>query len=159
MGAEHVFLWFTFVFPVPSRLVVVVRLLSHVWLFAIPWTTACQGSRVLHCLLEFAQIHVHCVGGWCYPTISSSVTPFSCLQSFPTSGSFSENQLFVSVGQCIRASASASVLPVNIQGWFPLGRTGLISLLLRDSLRNRFCNKYSWLKYGKTALKYFYVKK
>ena len=66
---------------------------------------------------------------WCHPTISSSVVPFSSLQSFPASGSFPLSQLFISHGQSIRASALASVLPVNIQGWFSLGLTGLISLL------------------------------
>ena len=66
---------------------------------------------------------------WCHPTISSSVVPFSsCPQSFPASGSFPMSQLFVSGGQRIGVSASASVLPMNIQGWFPLGWTGLISL-------------------------------
>ena len=65
---------------------------------------------------------------WCPPNISSSVVPFSCLQSFPESGSFSVSQLFESGGQSIGASASASVLPMNIQHWFPLGWTGLISL-------------------------------
>ena len=58
---------------------------------------------------------------WCYPTISSSLAPFSfCLQSFPASGSFPMSQLFTSVGQSIGASASTSVFPVNIQDWFPL---------------------------------------
>ena len=67
---------------------------------------------------------------WCHPVILSSVIPFSsCLQSFPASGSFPVSQFFVSGGQSIEASASASVLPVNIQGWFPLGLIGLISLL------------------------------
>ena len=71
---------------------------------------------------------------WCHPIISSPVTPFSsCPQSFPASGSFSTSQLFVSGGQSIGASASASVLPVNILGWFPLGLTGLISKSPRDS--------------------------
>ena len=66
---------------------------------------------------------------WCHPTISSSVIPFSsCLQSFPALGSFPMSWLFPSSGQSIRASASASVLPMNIQDWFPLGLTGLISL-------------------------------
>ena len=66
---------------------------------------------------------------WCHPTISSSVSPFSpCPQSFPASGSFSLSQLFTSSGQNIGASALASALPMNIQGWFPLGLTGLISL-------------------------------
>ena len=66
---------------------------------------------------------------WHHPTISSSVTSFSssCLQSFPASGSFPMNGLFTS-GQSTGASASASVLPMNIQGWFLLGLTGLISL-------------------------------
>jgi len=66
---------------------------------------------------------------WCYPVISCCVVPFSCLQSFPASRSFSMSQLFTSGGQSIGASASASVLPMNIQGWFPLGLTSLISLL------------------------------
>ena len=65
----------------------------------------------------------------CHPTISSSIVPFSsCLHSFPASGSFPMNQFFTSSGQSIGASASASVLPMNIQDWFPLGWTGLISL-------------------------------
>ena len=66
---------------------------------------------------------------WCHPTISSSVVPVSsCLQSFPASGSFPISQVFTSGGQSIGASASASVLPMKIQVWFPLGLTGLISL-------------------------------
>ena len=66
---------------------------------------------------------------WCHPTISSSVTPFSsCLQSFPAPGSFPMSWLFTSGGQCIGASTSASVLPINIQGWFPFGLTSLILL-------------------------------
>ena len=65
----------------------------------------------------------------CHPTISSSVAPFSsCPQSFLASGYFPMSQLFVSGGQSIGVSASASVLPMNIQGWFLLGLTGLISL-------------------------------
>ena len=67
---------------------------------------------------------------WCHPTISSCVVPFSsCLQSFPASGSFQMSQFFSSGGQSIGASASAPVLPINIQGWFPLRLTSLISLL------------------------------
>ena len=66
---------------------------------------------------------------WCHPTISSSVVPFtSCLQSFLASGSFPVSQFFTSGGQSIGVSASASVLPMNIQDWFPLGWTDLISL-------------------------------
>ena len=67
---------------------------------------------------------------WCHPTFSSSVTPFStCLQSFPASGSFPMSWLFKSGDQSIGASASTSVLPMNIQGWFPLRVTGLYSLI------------------------------
>ena len=66
---------------------------------------------------------------WCHPTISSFVIPFSsCLQSFPASGSFQISQLFASGGQSIGVSASTSVLPMNIQDWFPLGLTSWISL-------------------------------
>ena len=66
---------------------------------------------------------------WCHPTISSSVIPFSsCPQSLPASGSFPMSQFFASGGQSIGVSSSASVLPMNIQGWFPLGWTGVISL-------------------------------
>ena len=65
---------------------------------------------------------------WCHPTVSSSVIPFSCLQSFPGSGSFQMNQFFTSGGQSIGVSASVSVFPMDIQDWFPLGWTGWISL-------------------------------
>ena len=66
---------------------------------------------------------------WCHPTISSSVIPFSsCSQSFPSSGSFPMSQLFATDGQSIGASAWASILPMNIQDWFPLRLTGLLSL-------------------------------
>ena len=66
---------------------------------------------------------------WWHPTMSPSVIPFSfCFQSFPESGSFPRSQFFMSGGQSIGASASASVLPMNIQGWLPLGWTGWISL-------------------------------
>ena len=66
---------------------------------------------------------------WCHPTISSSVIPFSsCLQSFPASGSFPMSWFFTSGGRSIGASASASVLPMNIHDWLPLGLTSLISL-------------------------------
>ena len=65
---------------------------------------------------------------WCYPTISSSVIPFSShFKTFPASGSFQMSHFFTSDGQRIGVSASASVLPMNIQDWFPLGCTGLIS--------------------------------
>ena len=91
-----------------------------------PMDCSMPGFLVLHHLPELAQTHVHWVGD-CHPTISSSVTLFfSCPQFFPASGFFPMSQLFASGGQSIEASAS--VLPMNIQGWFPLGLTALISL-------------------------------
>ena len=73
---------------------------------------------------------------WCRPTISSSVVPFSsCLQSFPVSGFFPMSQFFESGGQSIGVSSLASVLPMNIQDWFPLGWTGLTSLQSKGSSR------------------------
>ena len=99
-----------------------------------PMDYSMPGFPVLHHLPELAsklpELPNSCpLSGWCHPTISSSVIPFSsCFQSFPASGSFQMSQLFASGGQSIGASASASVLPVNIQDWFPLGLTGWISL-------------------------------
>ena len=72
---------------------------------------------------------------WCHPTTSSSVTPFSYPQSFPASGCFPMSWLFASGGQSIGASVSVSVLPMNIQDWFPLGLTGLISLQFKGLSR------------------------
>ena len=73
---------------------------------------------------------------WCHPIISSSVIPFSSrLQSFPESGSFQMSQFFTSGGPSVGVSASASVLPMNIQDWFPLGWTGWISLLSKGLSR------------------------
>ena len=72
---------------------------------------------------------------WCHLTISSSVIPFSCLRSFPTSGSFQMSQLVTSCGQNIGVSASTSVLPMNTEDWFPLGWTGWISLQSRGLSR------------------------
>ena len=74
---------------------------------------------------------------WCHPTISSSVAPFSsCPQCFPASGSFQMSQLFTSGGQSIGASAWASVLPMTIQDWFPLGWTGLDLLAVQGTLKS-----------------------
>ena len=70
---------------------------------------------------------------WCHPAISSSVVPFSCLQSFPASGSSPVSQFFTSGGQSIGASCSASILLMNIQDWFPLWLTGLTPCSPRDS--------------------------
>ena len=89
-----------------------------------PMDCSTPGLPIDHQLPELTQTH-----RWCHPTISSSIVPFSsCLQSFPESGSFQMSQFFASGGQSIEASASTSVLPMNIQDWFPLWLTGLISL-------------------------------
>ena len=103
-----------------------VQLLSHVWLFVTPWTAAHQAS----CPSPTPRVYPNScpLNWWYHPTISSSVIPFSCLQSFPASGSFPMSQFFMTGSQSIGASASASVLPMNIQDWFSLGWTGWISL-------------------------------
>ena len=103
---------------------------SGVHLFATPWIAACQASQH-HQLSELTQAHVHRLGDAIQP--SHSVFHFSfCLQAFLTSGYFPMSQVFLSGGQIIGASASASVFPVNIQDWFYfiffLGWTALISL-------------------------------
>ena len=104
-----------------------VQSLSHVRLLVTPLTTACQAPlsfTISQSLLKFMSTELVML------SISSSVAPFFfCLQYFPASGSFPMSQLFSSGGQSIGASASAPVLPMNIQGWFPLGLIGLISLL------------------------------
>ena len=118
-----------------SALHVAVQSLSHVWLFATPWTAAHQAPlsplshRVCSAWCPLSQ--------WCYLTISSSVIPFSsCPPSFPELGFFSPvSQLFTPGDQSIGVSASVSVLPMNIQGWFPVGWTGLISLLSKGLSR------------------------
>ena len=82
---------------------------------------------------------------WCHPTISSSVVPFSyCLQSFPASGSFPMSQFFASGSQSIGVSASASVLPVNIQDWFPLGWISLLSKALSRVFFNTTVQKHQF---------------
>ena len=92
------------------------------WTFHDPMDCSTPGFLVLHCLPEFAQTQVHWVDD-AIPAISSSVVPFSsCLQSFPASGSLPMSQLSTSGGQSI--GASAWVLSLSIQGWFPLGLTG-----------------------------------
>ena len=105
-----------------------VQSLGCVWLFATPWNPA---HTRLPCPSPPLRAGSHScpLSRWCHPTISSSVIPFpSCLQSFPASGSFPMSQSLPSGGPSIGVSASASVLPVNIQDWFPLGWLGLISL-------------------------------
>ena len=110
-----------------------VQLLSHFLLFATPWTAARQVS------LPSSTTRVYpnpCpLSQWCHPIMSSSVVPFSHLQSFPASGSFQMSQLSASGGQSIGVSASTSVLPMNTQDWSPLGWTGWISLQYRGLSR------------------------
>ena len=110
--------------------VVIVQLPGRVQLFVTPWTAVHQASLSFTISWSLCKLMFTWVGWnqWCHPTISSSATPFSfCLQSFPGSGSFPMSQLLTSSGQSIGASASASVLLMNIRGWFPLGLVGLIS--------------------------------
>ena len=109
--------------------VAIVQSLSRVQLSATPWTAACQSSLpfpITQSLLIFLSIKL---------VMPSShlilCRPFSHLQSFPASGSFPMSQFFTSGGQSIGASASASVLPMNIQRCFPLELTGLIALLFK----------------------------
>ena len=110
----------------PKTKLVIVQSLSHVWLFATLWTAACwlplssTISGVCSNLCPWSQRF--------YLTISSFAAPFFCFRSYPASRSFPMSWLFTSGGQSIGASASASVLLMNIQGWYPLGLTGLISL-------------------------------
>ena len=101
--------------------------LSHVQLFVTLWTKAHQASLSS---LSYGVCSNSCpLSRWCYTIISASVTSFSSsYQSLPALGTFPMSGLFASGGPSIGASALASVLPVNIQGWFPLGLTGLISL-------------------------------
>ena len=113
--------------------ILVVQLLSHVRL-CDPMDCSTPGFPVLFPkvfpkLFPKVSSNSCSLSQWCHPTISSSVIPFSsCPESFPASRSFPMSQLFTSGGQSIEVSASVSVLPMNIQGWFPLGLIGLICL-------------------------------
>ena len=113
--------------------IVVFQLLSCVRLFANAQTAACPApllSTISQNLSKFMFVELVML------SISFSAAPFSfCLQPYPTSGSFPMSQLFTSGDQSAGASASASVLPMNIQGWFPVGWTGLISLQSRGLSR------------------------
>ena len=108
---------------------------SSVLAWRIPGTVGPDGlpsmgsHRVRHDWIDLAAAAACPLSWWCHRTISSSVAPlFSCPQSFPDSGSFPVSHLFASGAQSIGTSVSASVLPMNIQDWFPLGLTSLISL-------------------------------
>ena len=111
-----------------------VQSLSHVWLFATPWTAARQAS--LSSTNSWSLLKLMSIESVMPSNHLTSGIPFSsCLQSFPASGSFPMSQFFESGGQSIGASASPSVLPMNIQDWFPLGLTGLISFLSKGLSR------------------------
>ena len=117
-------------YPVWAVLMVFVQLLSCVRLFATPWTVAHQTSLSSSSRVCFDSGPLN---WWCYLIISSSVSPFSfCLQSFSASLSFPMSSLFTSGGQTIGVSASPSVLPMNIQDWFPLALTDLIFLQSKE---------------------------
>ena len=119
-----------------------VQTLNHVRLFVTTWTAA--SSLPCSSPIPRACSNSCTLSRWCHLTISSSVVPFSsCLQSFLASGSFPMSQFFTSDGQSIRVSASASVLPMNIQDWFPLGLTGWLSLQSKGLLRV-FSNTTVW---------------
>ena len=119
------------------------------------WPNGLQHA-MLPCPLPTPRVYSNScpLSQWCHPIISSSVIPFSSrLQSFPASGSFPMSQFFASGGQSIGVSVSASVLPMNIQDWFPLGLTGLISLQSKRLSRvfsNTTVQKYQWNYFNKT---------
>ena len=108
-------------------MIAVAQSLSHVWLFVTPWTAACQCSlpfTISQKLLRLTSIESVMPSNHLVFCLTFS----SCLQTFPASGSFPMCQFFTSGSQSIKPSASASVFPMNIQDWFPLGLIGLISM-------------------------------
>ena len=133
--------------------VIVVQSLNPVWLIGIPWTAAHRPP----CPSPTPRVYSNScpLSQWCHPTILSSVALFSsCPQSFPASGPFLVSQLFASGGRSIGASASASVLPVNIQDWFPLGLTGLISLLSKESQESSPAPQFKSIIFSAPSLLY-----
>ena len=130
--SENLCLSFSYIMRVTYLFVV--QSLSHVWLFATPCTAACQSSlsfTISQSLLKVTSIEL---------VMPSNHLIFcrlllSCPQSFPKSRSFPMSQLFASSGQSIGVLASTSVLPMNIQGWFPLGLSDLISLQSKELSR------------------------
>ena len=130
-AAETVFLRSVFVCLMPLTVLCCCSVTKSCLTLSDPVDCSRPGSSILHYLLEFAQIHVHWVSDVILPSLPP-LAPFFCLQSFPAFESFPMSWLIAS---SIGASASASVLPMNIQGWFPLGSTGLISLLSKGLSR------------------------
>ena len=138
--------------------------LSCVLLLVTPWTVAHKASL---CITTLEACSNTCLSSqWCHPTILSSVVTFSCLQCFPASGSFQMSQFFTSGDQSVGVSASISVLPVNIQDWFPLGLTGWSHCSPRDSQEfsptSQFTSKNSLVLsflYGPTLHPYITLEK
>ena len=127
--------------PKPLTVFSSVQSLSRVQLFV---THELQHARPPCPSLTSGVYPNSCPLSWWYPTISSSVVPFSsCFHSCPASGSFLMSQFFSSGSQSIGVSASTSVLPMNIQDWFPLGWTGWIALLPKELWRV-FSNTIAW---------------
>ena len=126
------------IFTCPWLISSMVHLLFNCWVVSnYLWLHGLQHARLPYPSLSPGVCSNSCpLSCWCHPTISSSVAPLSSYsQSSPASGSFPMSWLFPSGGQNIGVSASASVLPVSIQGWFPLGLTGLISFQSRGLSR------------------------
>ena len=115
-----------------------VQSLSHVQHFATPWPAALQASlSMTNSQSSLKLMSIELVMPSITSVVSSSVVPFSsCLQFLQASGSFPVSKLYTSGGQSIGVSVSASVLPMNIQDWFPLGWTGWISLLSKCLLQH-----------------------
>ena len=145
-------LWFYELFKLQFVLVVVY--LNRVWLSAIPWTAACQAF--LSFTISLSLLNSYQLSHWCHPTISSSVASFSfCSQPFSASGSFPISEFFASSGQSTGVSASALVLPMNIQDWSPLGWTGWISLqsnVLSSIFSNTTVQKHQFF-----SIQFFFV--
>ena len=128
------------------------RSLSHGLLFATPWTAARQDSLSI---TNSWSLPKHMSIELVMPSISSSVVPFSShLQSFPASGSFQMSQFFVSGDQNVGVSASAAVLPMNIQDWLPLGWTGWISL--QSKALSRVFSNTTVQKHHSSVLSFLY---
>ena len=132
--------------------VVVVQSLCGITLFVTPWT---EHTRLPCPSLSPKVFSNPCLlSRWCHPTISSSVAPFSCPQSFPASGSFSVSWLFTSCGQSIGSSASASFLPMYIQGWFLQNWLIWSPCWPRDSQESSPAPKFANINYSVLSLLY-----
>ena len=121
---------------IPFDFIHLLLLFSHSFMSDLLWPHGLQHTR-LPCLSPSPRVCSNscALSQWCCPTILSSVVPFSCVQSFPSSGSFPVNRCSALGGQRNGVSALASVLPKSIQGWLPLGLTSLISLLSKGLSR------------------------